>query len=111
MEAESLRLQKGNVTPQLIKLRQIEAYKEAIRKWDGRLPRFAGGNVLPFIDLKNLDGKKLSPLLSLMGEEGVSEKSSFRASIARPGIQDFQAILDSGFRRNDGASGFCKRFL
>jgi hypothetical protein len=21
---------------------------------------------------------------------------------ARPGIQDFQAILDSGFRRNDG---------
>jgi len=30
------------------------------------------------------------------------KKLSFRASEARPGIQDFQAILDSGFRRNDG---------
>jgi len=29
---------------------------------------------------------------------------SFRASEARPGIQDFQRILDSGFRRNDKIS-------
>jgi hypothetical protein len=29
-------------------------------------------------------------------------KGSFRASEARPGIQDFQAVLDSGFRRDDG---------
>jgi hypothetical protein len=29
------------------------------------------------------------------------KKSSFRASEARPGIQDFLSILDSGFRRND----------
>ncbi len=36
-------------------------------------------------------------------------KSSFRASEARPGIQDFQTILDSGFRRNDGGNGFCKK--
>ena len=36
-------------------------------------------------------------------------KSSFRASEARPGIQDFRAILDSGFRRNDGISDFCKK--
>jgi hypothetical protein len=43
--------------PQLIKLRQIEASKEAIKKWDGHLPRFAGGNALPFIGLKNLDEK------------------------------------------------------
>jgi hypothetical protein len=35
-------------------------------------------------------------------------KSSFRASEARPGIQDFQAILDSGFRRNDRGGDFCK---
>jgi hypothetical protein len=27
---------------------------------------------------------------------------------ARLGIQDFQAILDSGFRRNDGVSAFCE---
>jgi hypothetical protein len=36
-------------------------------------------------------------------------RSSFRASEARPGIQDFQAILDSGFRRNDGGDDFCKK--
>jgi hypothetical protein len=29
-------------------------------------------------------------------------KGSFRASEARPGIQDYQAVLDSSFRRNDG---------
>jgi hypothetical protein len=51
------RLQKENVTPQLIKLRQIKACKEAITKWDGHLPRFAGGNALPFIGLKYLDEK------------------------------------------------------
>jgi hypothetical protein len=45
------------VTPQLIRLRQIEAYKEAIKKWDGHMPRFTGGNALPFIGLKNLDEK------------------------------------------------------
>jgi len=36
-------------------------------------------------------------------------KSSFRASEARPGIQDFQTILDSGFRRNDGGNGFFRK--
>src|SRR3972149_6678305 len=38
-------------------------------------------------------------------------RSSFRASEARPGIQDFQAILDSGFRRNDGGDDFCKKLF
>ena len=42
---------------------------------------------------------------------GCEMKSSFRASEARPGIQDFQAILDSGFRRNDGLSDFCKNLI
>jgi hypothetical protein len=37
------------------------------------------------------------------------EKSSFQASEARPGIQDLQAVLDSGLRRNDGVFDFCKR--
>ena len=36
---------------------------------------------------------------------------SFRASEARPGIQVFQAILDSGLRRNDGFEDFCKRLI
>ncbi len=53
-EAESLRLQKENVTPQLIELRRIEASIKAIDKWDGRMPQFTGG-ALPFIDLKNLE--------------------------------------------------------
>jgi regulator of protease activity HflC (stomatin/prohibitin superfamily) len=53
-EAEALRLQKENVTPQLIDLRKIEASIKAIEKWDGRMPQFTGG-ALPFIDLKNLE--------------------------------------------------------
>ena len=36
---------------------------------------------------------------------------SFRASEARPGIQVFHRILDSGFRRNDGVSHFCKGLI
>lgn len=54
-EAESLRLQKENVTPQLIRLRQIEASIRAIDKWDGHLPKINSGAV-PFIDVKSLDG-------------------------------------------------------
>jgi regulator of protease activity HflC (stomatin/prohibitin superfamily) len=53
-EAEALRLQKENVTPQLIRLRQIEASMKAIDKWDGRLPKITSGAV-PFIDAKSLD--------------------------------------------------------
>lgn len=53
-EAEALRLQKENVTPQLVKLRQIEASLKAIDKWDGHMPRVTSGTV-PFIDVKSLD--------------------------------------------------------
>lgn len=53
-EAEALRLQKENVTPQLIKLRQIEASIKAIDKWDGHLPKFNSGAV-PFIDVKSFE--------------------------------------------------------
>jgi regulator of protease activity HflC (stomatin/prohibitin superfamily) len=55
-EAEALRLQKENVTPQLVKLRQIEASIKAIDKWDGRLPKINSGAV-PFIDVKSLDNE------------------------------------------------------
>lgn len=55
-EAEALRLQKENVTPQLVRLRQIEASLRAIEKWDGRLPRVTSGAV-PFIDVRSLDEK------------------------------------------------------
>ncbi|GAB4490804.1 MAG: prohibitin family protein [Thermodesulfovibrionales bacterium] len=53
-EAESLRLQKENVTAQLIQLRKIEATIKAIEKWDGHLPKISSGAV-PFIDVKSLD--------------------------------------------------------
>jgi len=53
-EAESLRLQKENVTPQLLKLRQIEASIKAIEKWDGHLPKISSG-AIPFIDMKSLE--------------------------------------------------------
>ncbi len=55
-EAEALRLQKENVTPQLIRLRQIEASIRAIDKWDGHLPKINSGAV-PFIDVKSLEEK------------------------------------------------------
>lgn len=50
-EAESLKLQKQVVTPELIKLRQVEAQLKAIEKWDGRMPTYNGGD-LPFIMVK-----------------------------------------------------------
>lgn len=53
-EAESLRLQKENVTPQLIQLRKIEASIKAIEKWDGHMPKVSSG-AIPFIDLKSLE--------------------------------------------------------
>jgi len=56
-EAESLRLQKENVSPLLVQLREIEATMKAIDKWDGRLPTVTGGTV-PFIDVKSLDGRR-----------------------------------------------------
>ncbi|MRR33760.1 prohibitin family protein [bacterium] len=55
-EAEALRLQKENVTPGLVKLRQIEASLKAIEKWDGHMPKVTG-NAVPFIDVKSLDGE------------------------------------------------------
>lgn len=47
-EAEALRLQKMNISPDLIELRKIEAELKAIEKWNGVLPGVTGGAV-PFI--------------------------------------------------------------
>jgi len=47
-EAESLRLQKQEITPELLKLREIETQAKAIEKWNGVLPTTTGG-VVPFI--------------------------------------------------------------
>ncbi|WP_238392498.1 prohibitin family protein [Paenibacillus antri] len=49
-QAEALRLQKQEVTPELIELRQIEAQLKAIEKWNGQLPNVTGG-ATPFINV------------------------------------------------------------
>lgn len=49
-EAESLRLQKQEVSKELIELRKIEANIKAIEKWNGVLPKVTGGST-PLIGL------------------------------------------------------------
>lgn len=51
-EAESLSLQKAQVTTELLSLRRIENEREAIRKWDGKLPTTTGG-VVPFFNVND----------------------------------------------------------
>lgn len=53
-EAESLRLQRAVISPQVIQLRAIEAKISAIEKWNGVLPRVTGG-VVPFLDVDSKD--------------------------------------------------------
>jgi regulator of protease activity HflC (stomatin/prohibitin superfamily) len=48
-EAEALRLQKMNISPDLIELRKIEANLKAIEKWNGILPEVTGAGAVPFI--------------------------------------------------------------
>lgn len=50
-EAEALRIQRMDITPDLLKLREIEANMKAIEKWDGHLPSVTGGSV-PFVGVK-----------------------------------------------------------
>lgn len=48
-EAESLRLQRANISPDLIELRRIEATLKAIEKWNGIMPNVTGAGAVPFI--------------------------------------------------------------
>ncbi|MFH1562057.1 MAG: prohibitin family protein [Nitrospirota bacterium] len=50
-KAESLRLQKEQVSPQLIELRKIDAQMSAIEKWNGVLPQYTGSGPMPFINV------------------------------------------------------------
>lgn len=51
-EAEALRLQKEQVTAELIELRRIEVQRFALEKWDGRLPTVVSGSgVVPVMDI------------------------------------------------------------
>lgn len=53
-EATALQLQKAQVTPELIQLRQIEVQRAAVEKWDGKLPMVTGG-AIPFLSLNSLN--------------------------------------------------------
>jgi len=53
-EADALALQRQQITTDLLALRRIENERDAIRKWDGKLPSVTGGSV-PFI---NVDTKR-----------------------------------------------------
>jgi regulator of protease activity HflC (stomatin/prohibitin superfamily) len=53
-EAESLRLQKQNISKDLIELRKIEATMKAIEKWNGVMPKVTAGT-LPFVDAKSYE--------------------------------------------------------
>jgi prohibitin 2 len=50
-EAESLRLQRANISTDLIELRKIEANIKAIEKWNGILPQVTGTGAMPLIGL------------------------------------------------------------
>lgn len=51
-EAEALRVQKQQVTAELVALRRIEAQMRAIEKWDGRLPQVVtGSGPVPLLDV------------------------------------------------------------
>jgi regulator of protease activity HflC (stomatin/prohibitin superfamily) len=55
-EAEALRLQKMNISPDLIELRKIEANLKAIEKWNGILPQVTGAGAVPFIGINDVKG-------------------------------------------------------
>jgi regulator of protease activity HflC (stomatin/prohibitin superfamily) len=52
-EAESLALQRMQITPELLALRRIENERAAIAKWDGKLPQVSGG-ATPFINIERM---------------------------------------------------------
>lgn len=56
-EAEALRLQKMNISPDLIELRKIEANLKAIEKWNGILPQVTGAGAVPFIGVGDVSQK------------------------------------------------------
>jgi prohibitin 2 len=49
-EAESLKAKRLEITPDLLRLKQLENEAEAIRKWNGQLPQYTGAGT-PFVQL------------------------------------------------------------
>lgn len=53
-EAEALRLQRANISTDLLELRKIEANLKAIEKWNGILPQVTGNGAMPFIGVGDI---------------------------------------------------------
>jgi regulator of protease activity HflC (stomatin/prohibitin superfamily) len=54
-EAEGLRLQKANISKDLIELRKIDANLRAIEKWNGILPQVTGNGAVPFVGVGDIE--------------------------------------------------------
>lgn len=52
-EAEALKVQKQEITEELLRLREIESQLKAIEKWNGQLPSTITGDTVPFINIGN----------------------------------------------------------
>lgn len=51
-QADALKAQKQEITPDLIRLREVENQTAAIEKWDGALPTYVtSGTAMPFINM------------------------------------------------------------
>ena len=51
-EAEGLRLQREQITPQLLELRRIEVQRTAVEKWNGVMPSVVtSGGPVPMLDV------------------------------------------------------------
>jgi prohibitin 2 len=55
-EAESLRLQRQQISAEMLELRRIEALREGIAKWNGNVPNvlLSGGGATPLLSLDSL---------------------------------------------------------
>ena len=53
-QAQALRMQRESITPELIRLREVEAQIKAVEKWDGKMPQVSGG-AMPFINVQPND--------------------------------------------------------
>jgi hypothetical protein len=51
-------MQREAITSQLLELRRIEMQKNAIEKWDGKMPDVMMGGTTPFIDMGKFIDRK-----------------------------------------------------
>ncbi len=106
-EAEALALQRQQITPDLLALRRIENEREAIRKWDGKLPNVTSGAV-PFINVKRQElepsarGRALPPPLSRCSNSASGTDDTDKVRVQHLGLAIAQRL---SLQRADMAAG------